>query len=72
MTEKEYYLWSNTGDFMVKHWGQTNSRIGEFMQVLQLFVFFLAKMYIAALGFEFCNSILTNKIPCTYHEMQCK
>ena len=27
-------------------------------------------MYIAALGFEFYNSILTNKIHCTYHEMQ--
>ena len=42
------------------------------MQVLQLFfVFsFLTKMYIAALVFEFYNSILTNKIHCTYHEMQ--
>ena len=27
-------------------------------------------MYIAALVFEFYNSILTNKIHCTYHEMQ--
>ena len=27
-------------------------------------------MYIAALGFEFCNSILTNKIHCANHEMQ--
>ena len=27
-------------------------------------------MYIAALVFEFCNSILTNRIHCTYHEMQ--
>ena len=45
------------------------------MQVLQLFVFlFLTKMYIASLVFEFCNSILTNKIHCYvhnffYHEM---
>ena len=35
------------------------------------FVFsFLTKMYIAALVFEFYNFILTNKIHCTYHEMQ--
>ena len=27
-------------------------------------------MCIAALVFEFYNSILTNKIHCTYHEMQ--
>ena len=27
-------------------------------------------MYIAALVFEFYNSISTNKINCTYHEMQ--
>ena len=27
-------------------------------------------MYIAALVFVFHNSILTNKIHCTYHEMQ--
>ena len=27
-------------------------------------------MYIAALVFQFYNSILTNKIHCTYHEMQ--
>ena len=27
-------------------------------------------MYIAALVFEFYHSILTNKIHCTYHEMQ--
>ena len=33
-------------------------------------VFFFNKMYIAALVFEFYNSILTNKIHCTYHEMQ--
>ena len=35
------------------------------------FVFsFLTKMYIAALVFEFYNFILTNKIHCSYHEMQ--
>ena len=27
-------------------------------------------MYIAALVFEFYNSILTSKLHCTYHEMQ--
>ena len=27
-------------------------------------------MYIAALVFEFYNSILTNKTHCTYHEMK--
>ena len=27
-------------------------------------------MYIAALVFEFYNSIFTNEIHCTYHEMQ--
>ena len=27
-------------------------------------------MYIVALVFEFHNSILANKIHCTYHEMQ--
>ena len=31
---------------------------------------FLTKKYIAALVFEFYNSILTNKIHFTYHEMQ--
>ena len=30
----------------------------------------LCKGSIAALVFEFYNSILTNKIHCTYHEMQ--
>ena len=40
------------------------------MQVLQHF-FFIKNVYsFAALVFEFCNSILTNKIHCAYHEMQ--
>ena len=31
---------------------------------------FLTKVYIAALVFEFYNSIFTNNIHCTYQEMQ--
>ena len=62
MTDKEYYLWSNTGDKQIQELVNPCSFLCVF--------FLLTKMYIAALGFEFCNSILTNKIHCTNHEMQ--
>ena len=52
MTDKEYYLW----------WDKQIQELVNPCSFLFFVFFLLTKMYIAALGFEFCNSILTNKI----------
>ena len=57
MTEKEYYLWSNKFNTWF---------------ILVSGAAFLTKIYIAAFVFEFCNSILPNKIHCTNLIMKCK
>ena len=52
-------------------YGQTEqTSILGVSKAIQLVKLFLQIIYIAAFGFEFCDSILTKKIHCTNHEVQ--